>query len=93
MHWLPHRPRRDPRDQAQDEQAEGWEVCTDETNTKPGWYYYDTDYTDEGSCGPYPTRIAAIRAARHDAEIDAQNVGVFYMDRPPGEAPWPPVKP
>lgn len=22
----------------------------------PGWYYYDAEYSDEGSCGPYDTR-------------------------------------
>jgi hypothetical protein len=29
-----------------------------------GWYYVDGEYADEGSCGVFPTREAAVAHAR-----------------------------
>lgn len=29
----------------------------------PGWYYYDAEYPDEGSCGAFETREEAIAHA------------------------------
>lgn len=32
----------------------------------PGWYYYDDEYPDEGSCGPFETKAQAEIRARLD---------------------------
>jgi len=29
----------------------------------PGWYYYDAEYPDEGSCGAFATREEAVAHA------------------------------
>lgn len=29
----------------------------------PGWYYYDTEYRDEGVCGAFSTREEAVAHA------------------------------
>ena len=30
----------------------------------PGWYYWEEEYPDEGSCGSFPSREAAVEHAR-----------------------------
>ena len=32
----------------------------------PGWYYFDSEYTDEGSVGAFETRDEAVEHARAD---------------------------
>jgi hypothetical protein len=40
-------------------------VIGDETwHDGPGWYYYDDEYQDEGSCGAFATRQEAEAHAR-----------------------------
>ena len=46
--------------------------------TESGWYYYDTEYTDEGSCGPFDTQGMA-HAAGIAAELDPEHLGVIYI--------------
>lgn len=37
------------------------EVCPGHSG--PGWYYYDDEYPDEGSCGAFATREEAVAHA------------------------------
>ena len=38
-------------------------MSDDDIITEPGWYWYDTEYTDEGSAGPFDSENAAIADA------------------------------
>ena len=40
------------------------EIFDDSSHSGPGWYYWDREYSDEGSCGPFDTREAALEHAR-----------------------------
>jgi len=59
--------------------------------TEPGWYWHDAEYDDEGSCGPFDTREAALSAGTEAHEGDAEHVGVFYFDGKRIGAPAPPA--
>lgn len=39
-------------------------VGDESSHSGPGWYYYDAEYPDEGSCGAFETREEAIAHAR-----------------------------
>lgn len=39
-------------------------LAGDEGHGGPGWYYYDTEYPEEGCVGPYATEAEARAAAR-----------------------------
>jgi hypothetical protein len=30
----------------------------------PGWYYWDEEYPEEGACGAFPTKEAAVNHAK-----------------------------
>ncbi len=45
----------------------------DDAHGGPGWYYYDEDYQDEGSCGAFGTR--------EEAEAHAKAAG-YRIDAP-----------
>jgi len=49
-------------------------VGDESSHDGPGWYYYDAEYPDEGSCGAFATREEAI--------AHAEEAG--YVVRPPG---------
>ncbi len=58
------RPRRARRCQVSHEEYFAVVRWGDEAHGGPGWYYYDTEYPEEGSCGPYATEAEARAAAR-----------------------------
>ena len=43
----------------------------------PGWYYVDVEYPDEGSCGAFATKEAAIAHAR---EVYADEAAAHSME-------------
>lgn len=45
-------------------------LAGDEGHSGPGWYYYDAEYPDEGSIGPYATE--------HEARAEA--LAVYTAD-------------
>lgn len=54
-----------------DDRAEALVVEGDDTwHGGPGWYYYDTEYPDEGSVGPFPCATdACAHATRSDYRV------------------------
>lgn len=58
----------DPERAARDTDDELPFVCVDrlgvDSHSGPGWYYWDSEYPDEGSVGPFTTREEALEHAR-----------------------------
>lgn len=39
----------------------------------PGWYYWDTDYPDEGSVGAFNSKEDAVRHAVEEGQYDGED--------------------
>jgi hypothetical protein len=46
------------------------------------WCYWDAEYPDEGSCGPYSTRLEAIEAAEEAGYLVADDGALDAEPRP-----------
>ena len=51
---------------AEEDETEAMVCYWPDAHDGPGWYYYDAEYPEEGSCGAFATKREAIAHARDE---------------------------